>query len=191
MEEEDEVGLLKGELDDILLPLNNPEASVSGKTPLSTNDDMSEEPERSVERLDSDGIPGKSHLPMAVKMFNYGSAQRKKPTRRQKARETSEKGKTSRKRKAGSDFKGELSSEDTKRTNVDKGVKIADCIPGRGTVVVGSKIKKDFDGRIYSGEIVGYELLYKVKYEDGDFEELTWEELQPRLVSTQGGFLSK
>eukprot|EP00253_Pinus_taeda_P027375 PITA_27375 len=186
-EEEDEEDLLKVELEDTLLPLNNTEASISYRRTFSTYDDMSEEPERSEENFGNFGSDDLSNFDAVMKKGMNNSVQGRKPTTRQNAFVTAEHGRTSRRRKTFYDLKGELSTVETKRGNM--GARIADSIPGRGTVVVGSKIKKSFDGRIYHGEIVGYELLYKVRYEDGDFEELTWEELQPRLVSSEGGFL--
>ncbi|XP_057835362.1 uncharacterized protein LOC131045782 isoform X1 [Cryptomeria japonica] len=190
-EDEDEEYLLKVEPDSPWL-LNNAEASISCRRTFSMYDDMSEEPERSEEnfgKLGSDSTPSRNNFEAVINRGMYGSSQGRKPMMWQEASLTPENGRTHRKRKTGLDLKGELSTVESKRVN--GGMRIADSIPGRGTVVVGSKIKKNFDGRIYHGEIVGYELLYKIRYEDGDFEELTWEELQPRLVSAEGGFLSK
>lgn len=188
-EEEDEEDLLKVELEDNLLPFNNTEASISYRRTFSTYDNMSEEPERSEENFGNFCSDDLSNFDAVIKKAVNNPVQGRKPTTRQNASVTAQQGRTSRRRKTLYDLKGELSTVETKRGNT--GTRIADSIPGRGTVVVGSKIKKNFDGRIYHGEIVGYELLYKVRYEDGDFEELTWEELQPRLLSTEGGFLSR
>lgn len=56
----------------------------------------------------------------------------------------------------------------------------------RGTVLVGRKVKKDFGGELFGGEVVGYKVFYKVKYDDGDSEELTWKELESILISDEG-----
>ncbi|GLJ25777.1 hypothetical protein SUGI_0493450 [Cryptomeria japonica] len=53
---------------------------------------------------------------------------------------------------------------------------------GRGTDLVGRKVKKDFGRKLYGGEVVGYKVFYKVKYEDGDSEDLTWKELESILL---------
>ncbi|XP_057835366.1 uncharacterized protein LOC131045782 isoform X3 [Cryptomeria japonica] len=180
-EDEDEEYLLKVEPDSPWL-LNNAEASISCRRTFSIS-------EENFGKLGSDSTPSRNNFEAVINRGMYGSSQGRKPMMWQEASLTPENGRTHRKRKTGLDLKGELSTVESKRVN--GGMRIADSIPGRGTVVVGSKIKKNFDGRIYHGEIVGYELLYKIRYEDGDFEELTWEELQPRLVSAEGGFLSK
>eukprot|EP00244_Chara_vulgaris_P003464 TRINITY_DN1636_c0_g1_i1.p1 TRINITY_DN1636_c0_g1~~TRINITY_DN1636_c0_g1_i1.p1 ORF type:complete len:729 (-),score=236.57 TRINITY_DN1636_c0_g1_i1:66-2252(-) len=55
---------------------------------------------------------------------------------------------------------------------------------GRGKKMIGEKLRKLFDGKFYNGEVVGYDPrynYYKVKYEDGDEEELVWKELEPIL----------
>eukprot|EP01018_Ginkgo_biloba_P016290 Gb_12500 [translate_table: standard] len=138
--------------------------------------------------------------------------------------------KPGRKRKAGFDFKGELSTVDSRRAKKEKTLndeespagrsvgskmpleeaklevsqerqykvklfekeeKIESSLPStgkrrgradRGIVLVGRKVKKDFDGKLYNGEIIGYKMFYKVKYEDGDSEDLTWKELESILV---------
>ncbi|KAH9311046.1 hypothetical protein KI387_026081, partial [Taxus chinensis] len=161
-EDEDDEYLLKVEPDSPWLPINNTEASISCRRMFSAYDDMSEEPERSEEnigKLGSDSTPSRSNFEAVINRGMYGSAQGRKPMMWQETSHTPENGRTYRKRKTGLDLKGELSSVETKRAS--GGVRIADSIPGRGTVVVGSKIKKFFDGRTYHGEIVGYELLYK------------------------------
>lgn len=61
----------------------------------------------------------------------------------------------------------------------------------RGTVLVGRKVKKDFGGALFGGEVVGYKVFYKVKYEDGDSEELTWKELESILLSDEGSLQNK
>lgn len=61
----------------------------------------------------------------------------------------------------------------------------------RGTVLVGRKVKKDFGGALFGGEVVGYKVFYKVKYEDGDSEELTWKELESILLSDEGSLQIK
>eukprot|EP01018_Ginkgo_biloba_P005352 Gb_11614 [translate_table: standard] len=56
---------------------------------------------------------------------------------------------------------------------------------GGGVDLIGRKTRKDFGGRFYEGEVVGYDFkakYYKVKYEDGDEEELEWSELEPTLL---------
>eukprot|EP01018_Ginkgo_biloba_P003509 Gb_39982 [translate_table: standard] len=62
---------------------------------------------------------------------------------------------------------------------------------GRGMDLIGRKMQKAFNGKKYSGEIVGYEKFYKVMYEDGDVEELTWKELEPLLMSNVEGSQNK
>lgn len=52
----------------------------------------------------------------------------------------------------------------------------------RGTILVGRKVKKDFGGELFNGEIVDYKVFYQVNYEDGDSEELTWKELESILL---------
>lgn len=52
----------------------------------------------------------------------------------------------------------------------------------RGTILVGRKVKKDFGGQFFNGEIVDYKVFYQVNYEDGDSEELTWKELESILL---------
>lgn len=61
----------------------------------------------------------------------------------------------------------------------------------RGTVLVGRKVKKDFGGALFGGVVVGYKVFYKVKYEDGDSEELTWKELESILLSDEGSLQNK
>lgn len=56
----------------------------------------------------------------------------------------------------------------------------------RGTVLVGRKVKKDFGGQLFGGEVVGYKVFYKVEYDDGDSEELTWKELESILLLDEG-----
>ncbi|KAI5082104.1 hypothetical protein GOP47_0001847 [Adiantum capillus-veneris] len=56
---------------------------------------------------------------------------------------------------------------------------------GGGAKLVGRKTKKDFGGEFYYGEIIHYDnrvKYYKVRYEDGDEEELEWAELAPTLL---------
>eukprot|EP00252_Welwitschia_mirabilis_P020889 TRINITY_DN5218_c0_g1_i1.p1 TRINITY_DN5218_c0_g1~~TRINITY_DN5218_c0_g1_i1.p1 ORF type:complete len:1369 (-),score=370.83 TRINITY_DN5218_c0_g1_i1:203-4309(-) len=56
---------------------------------------------------------------------------------------------------------------------------------GGGTSLIGRKTKKDFGGQMYAGEVIGYDEnagYYKVRYEDGDEEELEWNELEATLV---------
>lgn len=57
----------------------------------------------------------------------------------------------------------------------------------RGTVLVGRKVKKDFGGQLFGGVVVGYKIFYKVEYDDGDSEELTWKELESILL-LDGGY---
>ncbi|KAH7285991.1 hypothetical protein KP509_33G054500 [Ceratopteris richardii] len=60
---------------------------------------------------------------------------------------------------------------------------------GSGENLIGRKIKKDFGGQFYYGEIVHYDngvKYYKVLYEDGDEEELEWPELAPTLLPQEG-----
>lgn len=52
----------------------------------------------------------------------------------------------------------------------------------RGSVLIGRKVKKDFGGQFFGGEVVGYQVFYQVDYEDGDSEELTWKELESILL---------
>jgi len=56
---------------------------------------------------------------------------------------------------------------------------------GGGIALIGRKTKKDFGGQVYEGEVIDYDYkakYYKVKYNDGDEEELEWTELNPTLV---------
>ncbi|KAH9305156.1 hypothetical protein KI387_009560, partial [Taxus chinensis] len=56
---------------------------------------------------------------------------------------------------------------------------------GGGICIIGRKTKKDFGGQFYEGEVIDFDYkakYYKVKYEDGDEEELEWSELEPTLV---------
>ncbi|XP_057821905.1 uncharacterized protein LOC131034429 isoform X2 [Cryptomeria japonica] len=56
---------------------------------------------------------------------------------------------------------------------------------GGGIRLIGRKTKKDFGGHLYKGEVIDFDYkanYYKVKYEDGDEEELEWSELEPTLV---------
>ena len=51
-----------------------------------------------------------------------------------------------------------------------------------GVIPNGTKITKDFDGEIFSGRVVSYDKgakWYRVRYEDGDEEELSVKELWP------------
>ncbi|KAJ7521893.1 hypothetical protein O6H91_19G073200 [Diphasiastrum complanatum] len=60
---------------------------------------------------------------------------------------------------------------------------------GDGAKLVGRKTRKDFGGKMFSGEIIGYDpraKYYKVRYEDGDEEELEWSEVEPTLVHQEG-----
>eukprot|EP00250_Pteridium_aquilinum_P016558 c23161_g3_i2 orf=2421-5072(-) len=60
---------------------------------------------------------------------------------------------------------------------------------GGGAKLIGRKTKKDFGGQFYIGEIVHYDnrvKYYKVRYEDGDEEELEWGELAPTLLPQDG-----
>lgn len=60
-------------------------------------------------------------------------------------------------------------------------------VQGGGIALIGRKTKKDFGGQVYEGEVIDYDYkakYYKVKYEDGDEEELEWTELNPTLVHT-------
>lgn len=56
----------------------------------------------------------------------------------------------------------------------------------RGSVLVGRKVKKDFGGELFGGVVVGYKAFYRVKYDDGDSEELTWKELESILLLDEG-----
>lgn len=54
-----------------------------------------------------------------------------------------------------------------------------------GAKLIGRKTRKDFGGQLYIGEIVNYDnrvKYYKVRYEDGDEEELEWSELESTLL---------
>lgn len=56
---------------------------------------------------------------------------------------------------------------------------------GGGIRLIGRKTRKDFGGQIYKGEVIDFDYkanYYKVKYEDGDEEELEWSELEPTLI---------
>lgn len=56
---------------------------------------------------------------------------------------------------------------------------------GGGAKLIGRKTRKDFGGQLYIGEIVNYDnrvKYYKVRYEDGDEEELEWSELESTLL---------
>lgn len=55
---------------------------------------------------------------------------------------------------------------------------------GAGQAMVGQAVKKKFNNRNFVGEVKSYDETtewYKVEYEDGDEEELTWQELEPIL----------
>ena len=46
---------------------------------------------------------------------------------------------------------------------------------------IGSKIQKEFNGKLFSGEVIKYdkkEALYKILYDDGDVEEFDNEDMQ-------------
>lgn len=50
---------------------------------------------------------------------------------------------------------------------------------------IGKPIRKDFDGTLYNGVVVNYDVktkFFKVKYDDDDQEDLEWRELEPLLV---------
>lgn len=56
---------------------------------------------------------------------------------------------------------------------------------GGGVKMIGRRTRKDFGGQVYNGEVVGYDSrakYYKVRYEDGDEEELEWDELKPTIL---------
>ncbi|XP_024400949.1 uncharacterized protein [Physcomitrium patens] len=54
-----------------------------------------------------------------------------------------------------------------------------------GTQLIGAKTRKKFDGVFYDGEVIGYDpkvKFYKIRYSDGDNEELTLKELKKTLM---------
>ncbi|KAH7284193.1 hypothetical protein KP509_34G043200 [Ceratopteris richardii] len=54
-----------------------------------------------------------------------------------------------------------------------------------GDAIVGKQVKKDFDGTLYDGVVVKYDektKFYKVKYADGDQEDLELHEVEPILI---------
>ncbi|MCO5571173.1 hypothetical protein L7F22_024907 [Adiantum nelumboides] len=74
-----------------------------------------------------------------------------------------------------------------KKTHSDSQYKLKSeaHFPLVGAKLVGRKTKKDFGGQFYYGEIIHYDnrvKYYKVRYEDGDEEELEWGELAPTLL---------
>ena len=53
------------------------------------------------------------------------------------------------------------------------------------TYATGTKISRDFDGKPFAGEVVSYDAnakFYKIRYEDGDEEEMTENEIKRHLV---------
>ena len=56
---------------------------------------------------------------------------------------------------------------------------------GVGTYAVGTKIRKAFDGKPFDGEVISYDAkakYYKIRYEDGDEEEMDAKQIKPYLV---------
>ncbi|XP_024395365.1 uncharacterized protein [Physcomitrium patens] len=57
-----------------------------------------------------------------------------------------------------------------------------------GVQLIGAKTKKKFDNVLYDGEVIGFDPkvgFYKIRYSDGDNEELTLKELKKTLVEDQ------
>ena len=57
---------------------------------------------------------------------------------------------------------------------------------GDATYALGTKIRKDFDGTPYDGEVIAYDArakYYKIRYEDGDEEEMDAKDIKQYLVS--------
>ena len=53
---------------------------------------------------------------------------------------------------------------------------------------IDAKIQKEFDGKLFFGDIVKYdskEALYKILYDDGDVEEFDNEEMQKYIVGSK------
>ncbi|KAI5070312.1 hypothetical protein GOP47_0014655 [Adiantum capillus-veneris] len=75
--------------------------------------------------------------------------------------------------------KGETSIERSKRSKKTVTEAVDD------TDLVGKQVKKDFDGRLYDGVVVKFDKknqFYKVKYADGDQEDLELHEVEAILV---------
>ena len=56
---------------------------------------------------------------------------------------------------------------------------------GDATYAIGTKIRKAFDGKPFDGEVVSYDAkakYYKIRYEDGDEEEMDAKQIKPYLV---------
>lgn len=54
-----------------------------------------------------------------------------------------------------------------------------------GVTLIGKPMRKVFSGKVYSGKVINYDRktkFYKVRYEDGDQEDLEWSELEPTLL---------
>ncbi|KAH7365175.1 hypothetical protein KP509_18G012300 [Ceratopteris richardii] len=80
--------------------------------------------------------------------------------------------------------------EKSKSEKLEKSSKAGDGTHGDG--LIGKRVKKKFDGALYNGEVVKFDnktQFYKVKYEDGDQEDLEFHELEailvPKLESTE------
>ncbi|CAL0309845.1 unnamed protein product [Lupinus luteus] len=56
---------------------------------------------------------------------------------------------------------------------------------GLGKWMIGRKVQKWFKGRYYAGEVTKFDNWYRVLYEDGDSEDLDWQELEELLVPSE------
>ncbi|XP_024529319.1 nucleolin-like [Selaginella moellendorffii] len=67
-----------------------------------------------------------------------------------------------------------LNASESKPSPFDRGIKLR-----------GRKLRKRFNGRVFRGEVADYDRRnrrYKVRYEDGDEEQLMWKDVGPLLV---------
>ncbi|KAE9590952.1 hypothetical protein Lalb_Chr20g0113021 [Lupinus albus] len=56
---------------------------------------------------------------------------------------------------------------------------------GLGKWMIGRKVRKWFKGRYYAGDVTKFDNWYRVLYEDGDSEDLDWQELEELLVPSE------
>ncbi|KAH9330690.1 hypothetical protein KI387_002798, partial [Taxus chinensis] len=125
-----------------------------------------------------------------TRKLKYGSATKKTPTSsKQKAKEIPKKRKEVETAEASLTTKSESQAKVNAESSVPSSSEKRGGNINKGTILVGRKVEKDFGGKLYRGEVIGYKMFYKVKYEDGDSEDLTWKELESILLSEEDGIV--